>query len=146
MFHEWDGFYLLVGSAAGALIGIMFVIATLTAGLDSRRVSQGLPVYLTPVLFHLTAIVIISVLTAVPRLPDGAAGVVIGILAILGAIYSAATLVRLFGTDWVEAPEWSDRCFYGALPTLAYLALAYAAALAWSAPSQASYVIGAPRA
>ncbi len=25
MFHDWEDFYLIVGSAAGALIGIMFV-------------------------------------------------------------------------------------------------------------------------
>jgi len=40
MFHDWENYYLLIGSAAGALIGLMFVVTTLTAGLDASRVSK----------------------------------------------------------------------------------------------------------
>jgi len=32
MFQHWDSYYLLLGSAAGALIGLLFVVATLSAG------------------------------------------------------------------------------------------------------------------
>jgi len=41
IFRDWQNYYLLVGSAAGALIGLMFVVTTLTAGLDANRVSRG---------------------------------------------------------------------------------------------------------
>ena len=32
MFEGWDNFYLVTGGAAGALIGLMFVVATLEIG------------------------------------------------------------------------------------------------------------------
>ena len=44
MFEGWDSFYLLVGGGAGALIGTMFVVATLTAGLAPERRAHGLHV------------------------------------------------------------------------------------------------------
>ena len=30
-FHEWESFYVIVGAAAGALIGLQFVVMTLLA-------------------------------------------------------------------------------------------------------------------
>jgi hypothetical protein len=36
MFDGWDNFYIIIGSTAGALVGVMFVVATLSAGLDER--------------------------------------------------------------------------------------------------------------
>ena len=41
MFRDWENYYLLIGSAARALIGLMFVVTTLTAGIDASRVSRG---------------------------------------------------------------------------------------------------------
>jgi hypothetical protein len=36
MFQGWDTFFFLIGSSAGALIGLMFVVITLTAGHEPR--------------------------------------------------------------------------------------------------------------
>ncbi len=46
MFSGWDNFYLLVGSAAGALIGLLFIVVTLTANMDARMRPRGAKVYL----------------------------------------------------------------------------------------------------
>jgi len=37
-FTEWESFYVIVGSAAGALIGLQFVVMTLVAAI---RASEG---------------------------------------------------------------------------------------------------------
>ncbi len=34
---QWDGFYVIVGSAAGALIGLQFVVLTLIADSPAAR-------------------------------------------------------------------------------------------------------------
>lgn len=52
MFDGWDNFYIIVGSTSGALVGVMFVVATLSAGLEQRRITRGAQVYITPVVFH----------------------------------------------------------------------------------------------
>ena len=45
---EWDSFYLIVGGAAGALIGLQFVVMTLLADRDIDHKSQaGHASYLT---------------------------------------------------------------------------------------------------
>jgi formate/nitrite transporter FocA (FNT family) len=68
MFHDWENYYLLIGAAAGALIGLVFVVTTLTAGLDASRVSRGAKVYITPIVFHFSVVLIVSAISAVWRL------------------------------------------------------------------------------
>jgi hypothetical protein len=56
MFLHWDSFYMLIGSAAGALIGWLFVVATLTVGREQSSVSRGMKVYMTPTVFHFAVV------------------------------------------------------------------------------------------
>jgi hypothetical protein len=143
MFHDWENYYLLIGSAAGALIGLMFVVTTLTAGLDASRVSRGAKVYITPIVFHFTVVLIVSAISAVPEIPLPAVGVLLAPCAAIGIVYSAATTARLSHTRWEDPPGRSDKWFYGILPTIAYLGLAGAASAVWLAPKIASYTVGA---
>ena len=53
MFHGWENYYLLIGSAAAALIGLMFVVVTLTAGRDRDEVERGKQLYTSPIVWHL---------------------------------------------------------------------------------------------
>ena len=103
MFRDWDGFYLIIGSAAGALIGLMFVVVTLTAaGLaSSRRPSHGSDiyptaskVYLTPIVFHFAIVMIISAISAVPDLPPRATDAALTLCAAIGLVYSVTTTIR----------------------------------------------------
>jgi len=91
MFHDWDNFYLIVGSAAGALIGLMFVVATLTTGRDPDLVSRGGPVYVTPIVFHFAVVLVVSVMSAVPGLPPSATGVFLALAAAAGFLYAIVT-------------------------------------------------------
>ena len=59
------------------------------------------------------------------------------------ATYSAMTTAKLFGTQLESSPDWSDKCFYGILPMIAYLGLAAAAGAVWLAPKSAPYVVAA---
>ena len=128
MFHGWENFFYLIGSAAGALIGLMFVVITLTANQDPRRISRGAPVYVTPIVFHFAVVFIVSVISVVPRMSPPVVAVILGLCAIAGLAYSVVTTVRLFLSDWEDPiPDWSDKCFYGLLPTMVYVALASAA-------------------
>jgi hypothetical protein len=143
MFHDWENYYLLIGSAAGALIGLMFVVTTLTAGLDASRVSRGAKVYITPIVFHFSVVLIVSAISAVPEIPLPAVGVLLASCAAIGIVYSAATTARLSRTGWEDPPARSDKWFYGILPTIAYLGLAGAAGAVWLASRIASYAVGA---
>jgi hypothetical protein len=66
MFSDWENFYLIVGSGGGALIGVMFVVATLTAGLEENRASRGARIYITPIVFHFAIVLVVSAIAVHP--------------------------------------------------------------------------------
>jgi hypothetical protein len=144
MFRDWENFYLIVGSAAAALIGIMFVVATLMAGLESRAVSRGARVFFTPIVFHFGVVVVISAIAVVPELPSPVVGALVALCAATGCVYSATTTIRIFNRGSGDTPShWSDKYFYGFLPTATYLGLVCAAGAVWLSPRGAAYAIGA---
>src|SRR5947209_4277011 len=106
MFAGWDGFYLIIGGAAGALIGLMFVVATLGASGNRDESLRGASLYMTPTVVSFSVVMVVSALTAVPRLTAGSVAAVLGSIAIGGATYASVTLWRL--TRRKAAPHWSD--------------------------------------
>jgi hypothetical protein len=145
MFRDWESFYIIVGPTAGALIGIMFVVATLTAGMDATRRKRGAQIYISPIVFHFAVIVIVSAITAVPDIPPVATGVMLALCAGAGLLYAATTAIRVFTVriDTTGPIDRSDKFFYGILPPLVYAAFAAAVATIWVAPPHAPYAIGA---
>jgi hypothetical protein len=143
MFRDWEDFYLIIGSGAGALIAVMFVVATLMAGLESRTVSRGARVFFTPIVFHFAMVLVVSAIAVVPELSPRAVGVIVALCALVGLVYSAATTIRVFQPSPDNPPHWSDKYFYGLLPAAVYLGLACAAGAVWRSPGGAAYAIGA---
>ena len=86
MFQGWDTFFFLIGSSAGALIGLMFIVITLTAGHEPRSVERGAPVYVTPIVFHFAVVFIVSVISVVPGMLPSAVAVILGVCAIAGCV------------------------------------------------------------
>jgi hypothetical protein len=127
MLRDWESFYLLVGSAAAALIGLLFVVATLTVSIDRKSAERGDKLFMTPIVFHLCGIVVLSSLALAPTLTPAAFGIVCALVAVAGFAYGAMVT---FGIVTVGDPptHWSDKWYYGAGPTLAYVALAIIAA------------------
>ena len=143
MFQDWDNYYLMIGSAAGALIGLLFVVATLTAGIETSQAKRGADAYMTPTVFHFGVVVVISAIAAVPRLSDREAGFVVAVCAVAGLVYAATSFVRIVEAKAVPRPHWSDKYYYALVPALAYVALAGSALAAWrSADFSARAVAG----
>ena len=134
----WESFYLLVGGAAGALIGLLFVVVSLTAELDPKRTRTGSKVYVTPIVFHFGTVLLISAIGLMPNAPPHVLAVVIGAPAIWGAIYSILSVWRL-GFGALEVPHWSDWLYYGVFPGVVYLALLVAGEAFWSGRAFAAH-------
>jgi len=143
MFSDWENFYLIVGSGGGALIGVMFVVATLTAGLEESRASRGALIYITPIVFHFSIVLIVSAIAVTPGLPLMAAGTLIALCALVGWLYAVVTAIRVFRIRIDDPPDWEDKTFYGIMPAIAYFLLACATATIWIAPMSAALFIGA---
>jgi len=144
MFHGWENFFYLIGSAAGTLIGLMFIVVTLTAGQEPRRVSRGAPVYVTPIVFHFAVVLVVSAISEVSAIPSFAVFGILGACGLAGIAYSAATAIRLCRSGWEDPlPGWSDKFFYGFFPTMIYVALAAAVVAVWVAETKPVFPIGA---
>jgi hypothetical protein len=123
MFKDWDNFYLMLGSAAGALIGLMFVVATLTANRDRDAALRGARIYLTPIVFHFGVVLLISALTAVPDLAPVAFGGGLATVSLAGLAYGGFVLLQIGRGEIGESPHWSDLWCYGVAPCVAYAGL-----------------------
>ena len=143
MFQGWDSFYLLIGGAAGALIGLMFVVATLTSGRDRTAASRGASIYMTPVVFHFAVVLVIGALALAPGIKTGAAGMIILACALGGLAHAVSIVVRLNKPVGPEPPHWSDVWCYGVAPAAIYVGLVGAAVAIWIAPAVAADGIAA---
>ena len=56
----WDNFYVIVGSSAGALIGLQFVVITLIADLPIHDgAAQASSAFATPTVLHFGAVLLV---------------------------------------------------------------------------------------
>jgi hypothetical protein len=145
---NWENFYVIVGSSAGALTGLMFVVITLIAGERGRqRRNQGgdLAAYGTPNVFHFCAVLLLSALLSAPWESLAPVGVLLGLSGLIGVLYAAIILRRIIQRSQLQesyTPVLEDWLWFGALPLAAYIALAVAAVLFASHPTPAMFIIG----
>lgn len=143
MFEGWDSFFLLIGGAAGALIGLLFVVAGLTTSLDRESRLRGASLYLTPVVFHFAVVMVVSGVALAPRLHPIHLAAAIGLCALVGAVH-LGVVAHSIGSKKTPAPQhWSDVWCYGIAPLIVYLALGAAAFAAGQTFSWAPYTVAA---
>jgi hypothetical protein len=123
MFEGWENYYLMVGSSAGALIGLMFVVVTLTAGRGRSETERGKHLYTSPIVWHLGVILVLSGAAAAPTISARMFGFAAGGLAILGI--GAGIRIAVGIARWPSAPEAAafDTFWYGVAPAMVYLGL-----------------------
>jgi hypothetical protein len=125
MFDRWEEYFFMIGSSAAALIGLMFVVVTLTAGRDRRELERGKQLYTSPIVWHLGVVLVLSGAAIAPVMSTKVFGIMAAALGLLGVwigIRNAIGIsrVRMSGADTF------DMWWYGIVPALAYVALAAA--------------------
>jgi hypothetical protein len=144
MFEGWDNYFVLLGTAAAGLIGLLFVVVTLTTGVERSRALRAGGIYMTPIAAHFGVVLSISACALVPRLTPPQLAVLIALLAAIGL---SAAMRSCFGIlDFhrsADPPHWSDFWGYGAAPASADLLLEAAAAGVWLRADWAPYLLGA---
>jgi hypothetical protein len=141
-FTEWDSFYVIVGSAAGGLIGLQFVVMTLLADRPHPGAAEGAPAFATPTVVHFGAVLLLAAILRAPWPAITPLAAVWGLLGAGGAGYTVIVMRRMRSQSAYQ-PEFEDWLFHGALPFLAYATLAIAASAATSHTQYASFGVGA---
>ena len=120
----WENFYVIVGSSAGALIGLQFVVVTLIAELRTARdVERGTNAFATPTIVHFGAVLLLAAVITVPWHGVFTAAVVWGIVGIVGMVY-VLIVGRRIRTQTGYKPQFEDQLFHFILPFAAYATLA----------------------
>src|ERR1700749_3913945 len=139
MFAGWQSFYELTGEAAATLIGLMFVVATLTTARSADSMLQGSRLFTSPTVFHLTSVLVISALSLAAEGDGRWAHLIMAAWAIGGFFYTVWVAVGLRGTSF--APHWSDFWWYGMANAVAYAALAAAEILVCALAPHAAFFL-----
>lgn len=142
MFEAWENFYLIIGPSAAALIGLLFVVATLTRGRDSDTIARGNSLYMTPVVFHFAVVMVLSATASIASLPREAMAVLIGVCALAGFSHAAHICFAIQTQDTPEPNHWSDIHCYGGVPAATYAFLAGAAGAVWIGAPGAANLLG----
>jgi hypothetical protein len=138
----WDGFYVIVGSAAGALIGLQFVVMTLIAEKPPVRGAEAGAAFGTPTIIHFGTTLLLSALLHAPWPTIAPAAALCGLVGVGGAGYVVVVARRMRNQDVYE-PEFEDWLFHLALPLAAYAVLAVSSLAAFSYTREALFGVGA---
>ncbi|HEV7689255.1 MAG TPA: hypothetical protein VGO52_00450 [Hyphomonadaceae bacterium] len=134
MKDDWGEFFFLIGSSAAGLIGLIFVVATLTSDLDKRRAIRGMRVYMTPNVFHFAVVLTLCALACSPQIKPPVLAGAMAAAALIGIVYVGQRALGLARPGM--AVHWSDYLYYGAAPLIGYVALGFDA---WAIGSAAPY-------
>ncbi len=136
----WDSFYVIVGSAAGALIGLQFVVLTLIA--DRPPTLAAGAAFATPTIVHFGAALLLSALLRVPWQTITIALALWGLMGLGGIIYVIIVAWRMRVQTFYR-PEFEDWFFYALLPLAAYAVLVLSAFAAPLHTREALFGVGA---
>ena len=114
---EWQNFYVIVGSSAGALIGLQFVVITLIAAMPiGRGTALAGAAFSTPNVVHFGAVLLLAGIVSAPWEAISLAAVMWGLLGLSGIVYE--TLVaRRMRVQRVYKPVFEDWLFHVLLPS-----------------------------
>ena len=124
---DWDSFYVILGSAAGALVGLQFVVITLLAQNPPKRAVEGSQEFATPTVIYFTAVLFISAFMRIPWQSRGQLAGSWGVTGLAGVIYVGLVLRKMI-VQKAYQPELEDWIFHAVLPLVAFAIIVVAAA------------------
>ena len=132
--HEWHEFYLLLGTAAAALLALLFVAVSIGVGYLTEDRTTATRFFLSPIVVHFGSVLLISAMALVPEKIPLLIETVIGLNAVAGLIVTGAVLARVMVSHFPGVVA-VDHFGYGLAPMISYgviLAAIICAASGWA--------------
>jgi hypothetical protein len=140
--RAWEPFYVIVGTSAGALTGLQFVVLTLITEAGVFRGSAAtLAAFGSPNVVHFCAALLVSAILSAPWLGFRSPGIAVIACGLAGFAYSVVVLRRALGQRDYK-PVLEDWIWHATLPMLAYAALFVAGLLLAGYHADALYIVG----
>ncbi len=141
-FEEWESFYVIVGAAAGALVGVQFVVMTLIAESPPARVEEAGPAFATPTIVHFSAALLLSAIVRIPWESIKPVAVLWGLIGVCGVVYSLVVARRMV-TQTSYRPDADDWVYFMAVPLAGYALLVVSAFMAGAHAHEALLAVAA---
>ena len=145
LLKDWENFYVIIGSASAALIGLTFVVVTLVSSIRQRGIlggPDGTATFSTPTVVHFCAAFLIAALLSAPWQILWPPDLLLGIIGLAGVVYVIIILRRsrrqssyqLVLEDWI---------WHIIFPFIAYTTLFVATIMLSGNPIPTLFVIAA---
>jgi hypothetical protein len=137
----WGSFYVIIGSSAAVLIGLQFVVITLSAQINAPGDGSAVQAFGTPTIVHFCAVLLIAALLSAPWPALSSAALTLGACGVAGLAYTLMVVRRARRQTGYE-PVLEDWIWHTVLPLIAYATLLVAAVLLQRDPVSSLFVIG----
>jgi hypothetical protein len=137
----WSNFYVVTGSSAAALTGLMFVVVTLVAGNRTRQKGEGLATFSTPTVVHFCVALLVSAILSAPWRSLVHVAVMLGLAGLYGVVYTKHVMHHARRLS-VYRPDFEDWLWHTVLPFVAYAAIVGAAIRIAFDPTVALFAAG----
>src|SRR5215475_13845502 len=91
----WENFYVIVGSSAGALIGLQFVVLTLLAERPRIASPDAGAAFATLSVVHFAVVLLLSAILSAPWQAIGPVAIFCGLVGLGGIAYTAVVVRRM---------------------------------------------------
>lgn len=141
--NGWENFYVIVGSSAGALIGLQFVVIMLIAARPiAKGDAQAGGAFATPSVVHFGVVLLLSAILNAPWNGINRVAVLWGSVGLYGVVYTGI-VARRMRVQSAYQPVFEDWLFHVLLPVAAYTILAISAYVAYFQARPALFLVGA---
>jgi hypothetical protein len=126
---SWQSFYVLVGSSAGALTGLQFVVMTLVTQARASQNIRDIHAFGTPTVIHFCTALLLSALMTAPWSALVNLSLCLGVCGVAGIAYSFRIIWH--ARQAVYQPDLADWIWYTVLPLVGHIVLVGSAVLLW---------------
>jgi hypothetical protein len=122
--HGWDNFYIMAGTSAATLIGLMFVVLTLGTHIPipTSRAAKGVSAFVTPTLVHFGGVLFQAMVALVLWWSRWPRAIIFGACGLLSLAYAVLVARMLRKLDFVSL-DHRDWFAYAGAPGLANVSL-----------------------
>jgi hypothetical protein len=141
--HEWESFYVIIGTSAAALTGLTFVVIAVVADAGPRATTPlGIATFITPTIVHFCGALVISAILSAPWHEHLPVQIALGASGVVGFIWSLLVLNGTRGVRSLYQMVLEDWAWHVVLPLLAYAATIATAILFASDTELGLFMVG----
>jgi hypothetical protein len=143
LLNSWQNFYMIMGTAAATLTGLMFVVTTLIAGIDAHvsTLNAGTAAFNTPTVVQFGAVLLLAGIFSAPWQSFSNLSLLLSLVSLGMVSYSIIVLRRMRRVPNYQS-TLEDWLWYMVFPLLAHILLIVAAFVLPKNPPPALYIVG----